>query len=220
MRILIIEDGKRLSDSIKMGLTEAGYAVDQSFDGEDGLFMASSESYDCIILDIILPKIDGLTICKRLREKQNQIPILILTAKNTTEDIAVGLDNGADDYLAKPFAFIELKSRILALIRRNHHEASPILKKEDLTLDPTKHEVARAGRKIALTPREFSILEYLLRHKGEAVTRTMITEHVWDFNFENMSNVVDVYITSLRKKVNQNTKMKLIQTIYGVGFKI
>lgn len=220
MRLLIIEDEKRLSDSLKKGLTESGFAVDQEFDGEAGLFLASSESYDCIILDVMLPKMDGISVCRKLRQKNIKTPVLMLTAKNNVEDISKGLDSGADDYLAKPFSLVELKSRLNALIRRNYQTVSPILKVEDLYLDPVKHEVKRKGVKIDLTPKEFSILEYLMRHKNEVVTRTMITEHVWDYNFDSLSNVVDVFITTIRKKINKNAKIKLIRTVRGVGFKI
>lgn len=220
MRILVIEDEKRLSDSIKKGLTESGYAVDQAFDGEEGLYLAESETYDCIILDIMLPKVDGIQVCKTLRSKNNKSPILMLTAKRTVEDISQGLDSGADDYLAKPFSFIELKSRLQALIRRTYNTASPTLKIADLELDPTKHTVLRGGKELALTPKEFAILELLMSHPNEVVTRTMITEHVWDYNFESMSNVVDVFVTTLRKKVDGGNKTKLIQTVHGVGFKV
>ncbi len=220
MRIIIIEDEKRLSDSIKKGLVENGFAVDQAFDGEEGLYLCESENYDCIILDLMLPKIDGLTICRQLREKRIFTPILMLTAKTTTEDISKGLDTGADDYLAKPFSFTELKSRIQALIRRNHKIPTPTLKTDDLELDSSKHTVYRAGKKIVLTPKEFSILELLLRHKDEILTRTMIIEHVWDYNFEGMSNIVDVFIATLRKKIDTGYVKKLIHTVHGVGFKI
>lgn len=220
MRLLIVEDEVRLSDSIKKGLTEAGFAVDQSFDGEDGLFMAQSEDYDCLILDVMLPKMDGISICKQLRQCHQSTPILMLTAKNTVEDISLGLDSGADDYLTKPFSFVELKSRILALLRRSSSDSSPVLEIADLKLDPARHEVYRAGIVITLTPKEFSILEFLLRHKNELVTRTMITEHVWDYNFDNMSNIVDVFITTLRKKIDLGAKIKLIHTVRGSGYKI
>lgn len=220
MRIIIVEDEKRLSDSIKKGLVENGFAVDQAFDGEEGLYLCESENYDCIILDLMLPKIDGLTICRKLREKQIFVPILMLTAKTTTEDISKGLDTGADDYLAKPFSFTELKSRIQALIRRNHKIPVPILKIEDLELDSSKHTVSRAGKKIVLTPKEFSILELLLRHKDETLTRTIIIEHVWDYNFDGMSNIVDVFVATLRKKIDTGYVKKLIHTVHGVGFKI
>ncbi|OGK23468.1 DNA-binding response regulator [Candidatus Roizmanbacteria bacterium RIFCSPLOWO2_01_FULL_37_13] len=220
MRILIVEDERRLSNVVKKGLVEEGFAVDQAFDGEEGLYLAESESYDLIILDLMLPKIDGLEVCRQLRKKKIKIPILMLTAKSKIEDKVKGLESGADDYLAKPFAFSELKARIQALIRRSHNEPDPILKLEDLELDPAKHIVKRSKKIIPLTPKEFAILEYLLRHKNTIVTRTQVTEHVWDYNFDALSNVVDVFITTLRRKINTGFKNKLIQTIHGVGYKM
>lgn len=220
MRIIIVEDEKRLSDSIKKGLVESGFAVDQAYDGEEGLFLCGSENYDCIILDIMLPKIDGLSVCRQLREKQIFVPIIMLTAKTTTQDITRGLDTGADDYLAKPFSFVELKSRIQALIRRNHKIQSTVLMADGLELDTAKHTVKRFGKNIILTPKEFSILELLMRHKDETLTRTMIIEHVWDYNYEGLSNVVDVFVATLRKKIDRRLSKKLIHTVHGVGFKI
>ena len=220
MRILIIEDEYRLSKVVKKGLVEDGFAVDQAFDGEEGLYLAESESYDLIILDLMLPKIDGIEVCRQLRKKKIRTPILMLTAKTTTEDKVVGLDSGADDYLTKPFAFTELKARIQALLRRSHHQVDPVCKIADLEVDPIKHTVKRAGKNIILTPKEFAILEYLARHKHQVVTRTQITEHVWDYSFDALSNVVDVFITTLRRKINTGFKNKLIQTIHGVGYKM
>ncbi|MBI4225558.1 response regulator transcription factor [Candidatus Roizmanbacteria bacterium] len=220
MRILIIEDEYRLSNVVKKGLVEEGFAVDQAFDGEEGIYLAESESYDLIILDLMLPKVDGLKVCRELRNKKLKMPILILTAKSKIEDKVKGLESGADDYLVKPFAFAELKARIQALIRRSHNEADPILKLDDLELDPAKHIVKRSKKIIPLTPKEFAILEYLLRHKNTIVTRTQVTEHVWDYNFDALSNVVDVFITTLRRKINTGFKNKLIQTIHGVGYKM
>ena len=220
MRILIIEDEHRLSNVVKKGLVEEGFAVDQAFDGEEGLYLAESESYDLIMLDLMLPKIDGIEVCRQLRKKKIRTPILMLTAKTTTEDKVVGLDSGADDYLTKPFAFTELKARIQALLRRSHNQVDPVCKIADLEVDPIKHTVKRAGKNIILTPKEFAILEYLARHKHQVVTRTQITEHVWDYSFDALSNVVDVFITTLRRKINTGFKNKLIQTIHGVGYKM
>src|SRR3972149_9852755 len=172
MRVLLVEDEHRLSDVIKKGLEENGFAVDAAFDGEEGLFLAQSEDYDLIILDIMLPKMDGLEVCRRLRNRNLNIPILLLTAKSQVEDKVAGLDSGADDYLTKPFAFLELRSRIQALLRRSRQEASPLLTLSNLQLDPIKHKVTRAGKPIELTPKEFAVLEFLLRHKDEVVTRT------------------------------------------------
>jgi len=205
---------------VKKGLTEEGFAVDTAFDGEEGQYLAESENYDLIILDIMLPKVDGLTVCKELRAKNIKTPILMLTAKTTVEDKAAGLDSGADDYLAKPFAFLELRSRIHALIRRSKQEPSPTLAIADLVLDPIRHKVTRDEKDISLTPKEFSVLEILLRHKDEVVSRTMIIEHVWDYNFDSMSNVVDVFIAQLRRKIDKGAKVQLIHTLHGVGYKI
>lgn len=220
MRILVVEDDHRISNVIKKGLTEDGFAVDTAFDGEEGQYLAESESYDLIILDIMLPKVDGLTICKELRAKNIKIPVLMLTAKTAVEDRVAGLDSGADDYLAKPFAYLELRSRIHALIRRSKQDPSPTLKISDLEVDPLKHKAVRNGKPISLTPKEFAVLELLLRHKDEVVTRTMITEHVWDYNFDSMSNVVDVFVAALRRKVDKGAKVSLIHTVHGVGYKI
>lgn len=220
MRILVVEDERRLSNVIKKGLIEEGYAVDQAFDGEEGLYLAEAENYNLIILDLMLPKMDGIHVCQELRKHNNKTPIMMLTAKSTLEEKIKGLDSGADDYMTKPFAFLELRSRINALIRRSHQEVSPVLMVEDLEVDSIKRKVTRDGSQIELTPKEFSVLEFLLRHKGEVVSRTILIEHVWDYNFEGMSNVVDVIITSIRKKVDIKGKSKLIKTVHGIGYKI
>lgn len=220
MRILLVEDERRLANVVKKGLTEEGFAVDVAYDGEEGQYLAQSEEYDLIILDITLPKVDGITICKELRKKNIKTPILMLTARSTLEDKIFGLDSGADDYIIKPFAFLELRSRIHALIRRSKQESSPILKIANLELDPIKHTVKRGGNTISLTPKEFSVLELLLWHKDEVVSRTMIIEHIWDYNFDSMSNVVDVFVAAIRRKVDKGAKVKLIHTLHGVGYKI
>jgi two-component system copper resistance phosphate regulon response regulator CusR len=220
MRVLIVEDERRLSNIIKKGFIEDGFAVDQAFDGEEGQYLAESEQYDLIVLDIMLPKLDGLQVCKELRKKSIKTPVLMLTAKSTTEDKVAGLDSGADDYITKPFSFVEFRSRVHALIRRSHQESSPVLTVDDLLVDPLKHVVSRGGKTINLTPKEFAVLELFLRHKGEVVSRTMIIEHVWDYNFDGMSNVVDVFVGTLRKKVDTGAKVKLIQTVHGVGYKV
>jgi DNA-binding response OmpR family regulator len=220
MRVLIVEDERRLSNIIKKGFIEDGFAVDQAFDGEEGQYLAENEQYDLIVLDIMLPKLDGLQVCKELRKKSIKTPVLMLTAKSTLEDKVAGLDSGADDYITKPFSFVEFRSRVHALIRRSHQDISPILSENDLVLDPLKHSVQRANKAITLTPKEFAVLELLMRHKGEVVSRTMIIEHVWDYNFDGMSNVVDVFVGTLRKKVDTGAKVKLIQTVHGVGYKI
>lgn len=218
MRILLVEDEIRLSHFIKKGLVEHGFAVDQAHDGEEGLYLAKEEVYDLIILDIMLPKMSGIELCKKLREIKKDTPVLMLTAKSEVEDKIEGLDNGADDYLTKPFVFAELRSRINALLRRSYHQISSILTLADLVVDPTKHTVTRAGESIKLTPKEFAILELLLRRKYEVVTRTQVIEHVWDYNFDSLSNVVDVFMGTLRKKVDKGYKIPLIHTLHGVGY--
>lgn len=220
MRVLIIEDERKLSNIVRKGLIEEGFAVDQAFDGEEGQYLAEAESYDLIILDIMLPKINGLDVCRSLRSKKIITPILILTAKTTIKDKVEGLNVGADDYLTKPFAFTELKARLQALLRRSHNQTQTTLQVDDLEVNPVKHTAKRGNKTIFLTPKEFSILEFLLRHQNEVVTRTQITEHVWDYNFDALSNVVDVFVATLRKKVDFGLKNKLIHTIHGVGYRI
>lgn len=220
MRILIIEDERRLSHVIKKGLVEDGFAVDQAFDGDEGLFLAASEPYDLIILDINLPKKDGLVVCRELRSKNIKTPIVMLTARTTLEDKISGLDLGADDYITKPFSFLELRSRIHALIRRSQQQAQSVFTLADLEVDALKHIVKRNGHTIDLTPKELSILEFLMLHKEEVVSRTMILEHIWDYNFDGMSNIVDVFIATLRKKIDGGQKQKLIHTIHGAGYKL
>lgn len=220
MRILLVEDEKRLSEVIKKGLLEQGFAVDQAFDGEEGLYLAETEDYDVIILDIMLPKMDGVAVCKELRKKKVQTAILMLTAKSLLEDKVAGLDVGADDYLTKPFEFAELNSRIHALLRRTYKQPESIITIDTLEVDPLKHTAKREGKEITLTPKEFAILEILARNKNQVVTRTQITEHTWDYNFDSMSNVVDVFMATLRKKVDGGHKKKLIRTVHGVGYKL
>lgn len=220
MRILLIEDEERLSNVIKTGLQEEGFAIDQAFDGEEGLYLAENESYDLIVLDYMLPKKDGAAISKLLRQKSIQTPIIMLTAKSQTEDKIAGLEAGADDYLTKPFEFGELKARIQALLRRSHRQTEYIITIADLTVDPAKHVAKRDGLLLNLTPKEFAIVELLARHKGEVVTRTQIIEHTWDYNFDAMSNVVDVFIAAIRKKVDGKHGKKLLHTIHGVGYKL
>ena len=220
MRILLIDDEKRLSEVIKKGLSEEGFAVDQAFDVEEGLYLAELESYDLVILDVMLPKMDGVTVCKELRKKQINTPILMLTSKNQLIDKVTGLDAGADDYLTKPFEFMELKSRIQALLRRSHKQTESSIRIDTLEVDPLQHIAKRDGKELNLTPKEFAILELLARHKNEAVTRTQIIEHTWDYNFDSMSNVVDVFIATLRKKVDGGQKTKLLHTVHGVGYKL
>lgn len=220
MRILLVEDEMRLSHYIKKGLTEDGFAVDQTFDGEEGLYLAKEEEYDVIILDNMLPKLSGIEVCKKLRSFKKDTPVLMLTARSETEDKIEGLDSGADDYLTKPFVFGELKARINALLRRNYRQVTNNLSIDNLDLDPIKHIVIRGKKIIKLTPKEFAILELLLRRKHEVVTRTQVIEHVWDYNFDSLSNVVDVFMGTLRKKIDRGCKTKLIHTLHGVGYTI
>lgn len=218
MRILMIEDEQNLVSTLKKGLSEQGYAIDTAYDGEEGLYYAQHEPYDLIILDLSIPKIDGLTICKEIRSQGNRTPILMLTARSQTEDKVLGLNTGADDYLTKPFSFEELKARINALLRRKENIELPVLKIGNLVMNIQKHEVLAGDKVIDLTPKEFAVLEYLLRNKNKVVTRSMILEHVWDYSYEGMSNIIDVIIASLRKKIEIDKSNKLIHTVFGVGF--
>jgi len=220
VRILIVEDEKDLAENIKKGLTEEGFAVDIAPDGEEGKYMIESEPYDLVILDLMLPKLDGMSLCNEIRGDGIKVPILMLTAKSEVGNKIEGLNSGADDYLTKPFDFTELKARLHALLRRGSTNELPILEINDLKLNPSKHEAFRNETKLELTPKEFSILELLLKNKEKVVTRTQILEHVWDYNFESMSNLVDVLIGTLRKKVDTKGQKKLIHTVYGIGFKI
>lgn len=218
MRILVVEDYQPLARSIVQGLRECGYAVDFSFDGEEGLWYAESNDYDVIILDIMLPGVDGLSILKKLRAKGCGTPILFLTAKTTIDDRVEGLDSGADDYLTKPFAFRELLSRVSALVRRRYEKRSPHLQIGDLVIDTVGRQVSRGGQGISLTPKEYGLLEYLARRAGEVVTRSEIWEHLYEFRSEAISNVVDVHISGLRKKINQEGMPPLIHTRRGEGY--
>ena len=218
MRILFIEDYKPLQKSVSRGLREAGYAVDATGDGEEGLWYAQSNDYDVIILDLMLPSLDGLSILKQLRKQEKKTHVLILTAKDTVEDRVKGLDLGADDYLVKPFALEELFARIRALIRRGYEEKEPVLRVADLEIDMPRRLARRAGKLIKLSPREYALLEYLALRKGEVVSRTDIWEHVYDFHSEATSNVVDVYIGHLRKKIDFDFELKLIHTRRGEGY--
>ena len=220
MRILIIEDEKKVADFIKRGLKEEGYSVDVAYDGEEGHFQATSNEYDAIILDLMLPKIDGISLCKKLRADKINVPILMLTAKDSVKDKVTGLDSGANDYLTKPFSFEELLARIRALLRKSETATPTELQIGDLILDLLTHKVTRAGKEIILTNKEYALLEYLMRNPGCIVTRTMISEHVWDINFDTFTNVIDVYMNYLRNKIDKGHKKKLIETIRGRGYMI
>ncbi len=218
MKVLLIEDEQRVASFIRKGLEEHNIQVAQAFDGPTGLKLALSDSYDVIILDIVMPGMNGIELCKRLREEHSdQTPILMLTALGTTDDIVNGLTTGADDYLTKPFKFRELLARLLALARRRT-VVNKILAAGDLTLDTKSMEVRRAGKRIELTAREFRLLEYLLMHKNQVVSRTYILENVWDINHDLGTNVVDVYINYLRKKIDHDFAVPLIKTVVGMGY--
>jgi len=218
MRILVIEDEKKVASFIKKGLGEEHYAVDTARDGEEGLYLAETNEYDLIILDLLIPKIDGWEVLRRVRGKKNNVPILVLTARDTVEDIVKGLDAGCDDYLTKPFAFAELLARTRALLRREKIEKEPLLRVADLILSPVTHKVMRREKEIELTSREYALLEYFMRNPDKVLTRTMISEHVWDYHFDSMTNVIDVYVNYLRKKVDKDFELKLIHTIRGIGY--
>jgi len=220
MRILVVEDERRLCNIIKRGLLEEGYAVDTAYDGEDGKYLAETNPYDLIILDIMLPKKDGIEICGELRLKRVNMPVLMLTAKDTVEDRVKGLDAGADDYLVKPFAFNELLARVRALLRREGLSKSPRLQVGDLVLDTLTREVWQGQRKIELTNKEYVILEYFMRHPNMVITRTMLEEHAWDYEFDSMSNLIDVYIRRLRRKIDERGQTSLIQTVRGAGYRL
>jgi heavy metal response regulator len=218
MRILIVEDEKKVAGFIKKGLEEETYAVDVAYDGEEGFHLADMNQYDMIILDLMLPKMDGLEVLTRLRDKRVSTPILLLTAKDAVEDKVTGLNKGADDYLTKPFAFSELLARIRSLLRRGQAETQTELKVGDLILDMVSHKVSRNGEEIELTGKEYSLLEYFMRNEGKVLTRTMIAEHVWDYNFDTFTNVIDVYVNHLRKKIDKKYPAKLLHTLRGVGY--
>lgn len=218
MRILLVEDYLPLQKSLTKGLREADFAVDVTGDGQEGLWYAMSNDYDVIILDLMLPKLDGLSILKQLRAKNKNNHIIILTAKDTVDDRIKGLDLGADDYLVKPFAFGELLARIKALIRRRYEHKCPDIQINDLCIDTTTHRVWRADEEIILTSREYMLLEYLARRAGQVVSRTDIWEHIYEFNSDASSNVVDVYIGYLRRKIEKETKPPLLRTIRGQGY--
>jgi two-component system OmpR family response regulator len=219
MRILIVEDDNTIAHFIEKGLQEEGFAVDHVANGEDGLHMALNEPYDAAILDIMLPKLDGLTVLQRMRESGVATPVLILSAKRSVDDRVKGLQSGGDDYLTKPFAFTELVARVRALIRRSTGTANPTsLSAADLTIDLLTREVTRGAETIELQPKEYALLEYLMHNKGRVVTKTMIIEHVWNYNFDPETNVVEARICRLRDKIDKDHDPKLIHTIRGAGY--
>lgn len=218
MRILIVEDEKSLQSIIAKRLKEAGFVTDCCSNGADGFDYAISAPYDCIVLDLMIPKMDGITLLKKLRENGSKSNVLILTARDSVEDRVRGLDAGADDYLVKPFSFDELLARIRVLMRRQSDVKDNILKLEDLIMDTAEHRVTRGGKAVTLTSKEYAVLEYLLRNKGRVLTRSQIADHVWNYDFDYGSNIVDVYIGYLRGKIDKNFNCKLIQTIRGSGY--
>lgn len=220
MRILIVEDERRLAGVLKRGLEEHGYAVDVAYDGEDGLALAEMEPYDLVVLDLMLPALDGLTVCRRLRAQHRNVPVLMLTARDAIDDRVAGLDSGADDYLTKPFAFRELLARIRALLRREAPSKDTVLRAGDLEIDSVSHEVRRRGRPVDLTSKEYAVLEYFARHPNRVLTRAQIAEHVWDYDFVAMSNVVDVYVRNLRRKLDDDREPRLIRTVRGSGYQL
>ena len=220
MRVLLVEDNRRLSDSLRATLEEDGYAVDTAYDGMDGEEMGLIPSYDIIILDIMLPGKDGLEVCRELRDRHIITPILMLTARDALDDRVLGLDSGADDYLIKPFEVDELRARIRALLRRDSSNKSGVLRVADLTLDPAAHTVQRADRFIQLTAKEFSLLEYFMRHPNHLVTREKVEEHLWNYDHVIASNVVDVYVRRLRNKIDDPSEVKLLETLRGAGYRL
>jgi DNA-binding response OmpR family regulator len=220
MRILVVDDERTLALALKRGLQAEGASVDIALSGTDGLWMAQENPYDALILDIMLPGINGFEICNRLRQENNWTPILMLTAKEGEMDEAEALDAGADDYLTKPFSYVVLQARLRALLRRGVKERPSILTVGDLTLDPAARRCERAGSEINLTPREFSILEYLMRHRDEVVSKRDVLDHVWDYDFEGDANIVEVYVRYLRNKVDRPFGRHAIETVRGAGYRV
>ena len=218
MRILVVEDERKVANFIRNGLKEEGYVVDIAEDGEKGDFLTATNDYDIILLDVLLPKIDGITLLKKIRLAGNSTPVIMLTAKDTVSDKVMGLNAGADDYLTKPFAFAELLARIRTAWRKGNKPLPTTLQVADLSLNLLSHRVTRAGHEIELTAKEYALLEFLMRHAGEVVTRTMIAEHVWDIHFDSFTNVIDVYINYLRRKIESGRGRKLIHTVRGRGY--
>jgi heavy metal response regulator len=218
MRILVVEDEKKVARFIQQGLEEEHYSVDVAYDGEKGAVMAEIQTYDLIILDVMLPSMNGFEITRRLRSSKLTTPILMLTAKTATDDKVAGLDSGADDYLTKPFAFAELLARVRSLLRRGSLEKTTLLTCADLELDTVTHKARRAGKQIELTAKEYALLEYFLRNKDRVLSRTIISEHIWDYNFDTGTNLIDVYVNHLRNKIDSGSDIRLIHTVRGVGY--
>jgi two-component system OmpR family response regulator len=220
VRVLVVEDESRMASVLRRGLAENGFAVDVTGSGEDGLWLAGDQHYDVLVLDLGLPDIDGLTMLRRLREAQRWVPVLLLTARDAVQDRVTGLDGGADDYLTKPFAFPELLARLRALIRRGARERPSVLAVGDLTLDPASRQVCRAGTPIAVTAKEFALLECFMRAPGEVLSRAQLIERVWDFSFDRDSNLIEVYIGYLRAKIDRPYGRRSLETVRGAGYRI
>jgi two-component system OmpR family response regulator len=218
MRILLVEDEVKMARALRRGLEQEGHAVDVTADGNDGLSKALEYEYDAVVLDVMLPGRDGYSICRELRSSGRWSPVLMLTARDAVDDRIRGLDAGADDYLIKPFAFGELLARLRALVRRGPSERPPMISVGDVELDPAAHTVTRSGRPVELSAREFALLEFLMRHPGEVLSRTRILEQVWDYSYSGFSNVVDVYVAYLRRKLERPFGSPLIRTVRGVGY--
>jgi DNA-binding response OmpR family regulator len=220
MKVLIIEDEKKISAFIENGLRSERYAVDTAANGKDGLYLAFTNKYDLLILDIMLPEVNGITICKELRNKKLELPIIMLSALDSVDDRVKGLNAGADDYLVKPFSFDELLARIKALTRRSNKDSSETIILGELIIDPEDYSVERKGKKLKLTATEFKLLEYLMKNKGRIVSKTLLLANVWGYNFSPESNIVDVYIKYLRDKIDKGYSKKMIITVRGLGYKI
>jgi two-component system OmpR family response regulator len=220
MRILVVEDEVKMAGLLKRGLEEEGYAVDTAPNGNEAVWLGTENPYDAIVLDLMLPDIDGFEVCRKLRDAQRWAPVIMLTARDGITDRVQGLDVGADDYLTKPFSFAELLARLRALLRRGQNERPALLTVGDLEMDPAGRRVSRAGRSIELSAKEFSLLEFFMRHPDEVLSRTRILEHVWDFAYEGDSNVVDVYIRYLREKIDRPFGRESLATVRGAGYRL
>lgn len=220
MRILVVEDDRRLASIIKRGLIEEGYAVDNAYDGEEAEYMAEHTPFGVIVLDIMLPRKDGIAVCRSLRQKDIDTPILMLTAKDTLDDRILGLDSGADDYQVKPFAFSEMLARVRALTRRDGRPKTRKLRVGDLVMDTLSRQIWHGEREIELTAKEYAMLEYFMRHQNIVLTRTMLEETLWDYAFDGVSNVVDVYVRRLRRKIDDGEEDSLIETVRGAGYRL
>jgi two-component system OmpR family response regulator len=220
MRLLVVEDDVKMAALLRRGLSEEGSAVDVARTGEDGVWMAAATEYDAVVLDVMLPGIDGFEACRRMRDEGVWAPVLLLTARDSVEDRVAGLDGGADDYLTKPFSFAELSARLRALVRRGRPERPPVLTAGDLTLDPATRQARRGDTEISLSAKEFALLEAFMRRPGEVLTRLDLLEHAWDFAYENRSNVIDVYVRYLRAKVDRPFGVESIETVRGAGYRL